>query len=209
MNYTEFRREFYQKTTVQKNELERNFSNIEISFYGSIVDIKDDRICLVEIREHSYDDFPTLFNNTTLLYKNEIIKNELKYYNIGDDVNTTAEFLRIIKGNTDEFEFEIKSISKTGTTWSSRREFREKQLEDNSCFIATACYGDYNSTEVKVLRFYRDTVMLKHFIGRILIKTYYLLSPPIAGILERSETLKAFTRKYILTPIIQRIKQKQ
>ena len=75
------------------------------------------------------------------------------------------------------------------------------------CFIATACYGNHNATEVLLLRQYRDEIMIHHWIGRIAIDIYYFFSPPIAILIERSEFLKAFVRKKILAPIIIRIKQ--
>jgi ribosomal protein L7/L12 len=38
------------------------------------------------------------------------------------------------------------------------------------CFIATACYGDYNAPEVKLLRHYRDEVLQQSVPGRAFIK---------------------------------------
>ena len=89
----------------------------------------------------------------------------------------------------------------------------EKEIEvqyekqKSGCFVATACYGDYDATEVLLLRNYRDTVLLKTTFGRSFVSIYYILSPPIARFIDKSELLKAFIRKNILAPIISKIKK--
>jgi len=52
------------------------------------------------------------------------------------------------------------------------------------CYIATAIYGDYSASEVLVLRKFRDEVLSKSQLGRLIVKLYYSLSPPIATWLE-------------------------
>ncbi|MFA6059366.1 MAG: CFI-box-CTERM domain-containing protein [Taibaiella sp.] len=75
------------------------------------------------------------------------------------------------------------------------------------CFIATACYGDYNAPEVKLLRHYRDEVLQQSTRGRAFIKVYYTFSPPLANMLARSEKGKKMVRKYFLVPLIRFIKE--
>lgn len=75
------------------------------------------------------------------------------------------------------------------------------------CFVATACYGDYDAAEVLVLRNYRDNVLLKTIFGRTVVSVYYRLSPPIARFIEKSELLKTFIRKNILVPIVSKIRR--
>jgi ribosomal protein L7/L12 len=76
------------------------------------------------------------------------------------------------------------------------------------CFIATACYGDYNAPEVKLLRHYRDEVLQQSVPGRAFIKVYYTFSPPLATMLSRSEKGKEIVRKYFLVPLIRFISNK-
>jgi ribosomal protein L7/L12 len=76
------------------------------------------------------------------------------------------------------------------------------------CFVATACYGDYNSPEVLVLRAYRDTVLLQSRWGKVMVKIYYLISPYLAGVIARSGTAKRFIRKNILAPVVAGISRK-
>lgn len=89
---------------------------------------------------------------------------------------------------------------------------RDTQLDDiikehgiktkSGCFIATACYGDYDSPEVVVLRQFRDQRLMNSFYGRAFVRLYYTISPPIAKQLERSEKWKRLVRVYFLAPLV-------
>lgn len=81
------------------------------------------------------------------------------------------------------------------------------QKSKSGCFVATACYGDYNSEEVLVLREFRDTVLLNSVAGKAFVKFYYFVSPPIAKIIEKSSILKTFIRNWFLSPIIRNLKK--
>lgn len=76
------------------------------------------------------------------------------------------------------------------------------------CFIATACYGDYDAPEVLVLRKYRDNVLNQTYIGKISIKIYYAISPTIVRVISQSDNLKKMIRENILKPLILRIENK-
>jgi RNA polymerase subunit RPABC4/transcription elongation factor Spt4 len=78
----------------------------------------------------------------------------------------------------------------------------------SGCFIATACYGDYNAPEVLILRQYRDDKLLKSFFGKYFVKLYYLISPYIASLIAKSERLKKSVRHYFLAPIVSKLMQK-
>lgn len=45
------------------------------------------------------------------------------------------------------------------------------------CYIATLVYGDYDHPKVKVLRHFRDNVLLKNNFGKKFVKFYYKYSP--------------------------------
>ncbi len=66
-----------------------------------------------------------------------------------------------------------------------------------NCFIATAGYGNPDTYQVKILRNFRDRVLLKSPWGQNFIKLYYLTSPNISLIISKNEQLKAIVRFFI------------
>ncbi|MDO8281579.1 MAG: YncE family protein [Thermodesulfovibrionia bacterium] len=73
------------------------------------------------------------------------------------------------------------------------------------CFIATAAYGSYFEPNVKVLRDFRDNILLTNRAGKAFVKFYYRTSPPIAGYIAKHENLRTVTR-WALTPLVYGIK---
>ena len=68
------------------------------------------------------------------------------------------------------------------------------------CFIATASYG-VETGEVGLLCRFRDECLLTNAPGRLFVKAYYTLSPPIAEFISTREPLKAAVR-VMLKPLI-------
>ncbi|NUM58099.1 MAG: hypothetical protein HUU56_05675 [Bdellovibrionaceae bacterium] len=73
------------------------------------------------------------------------------------------------------------------------------------CFIATASFQNEFCQEVVFLRLFRDYQLNTTRWGRVFIKLYYLLSPPLAGILDTSPKLRSLSRK-LLIALIKRIR---
>jgi hypothetical protein len=69
------------------------------------------------------------------------------------------------------------------------------------CFIATAAYGTPMAEEINTLRRFRDEEMEPNLLGKHLVTLYYDVSPSLARVIARSESLKAFVRLN-LKPII-------
>lgn len=72
----------------------------------------------------------------------------------------------------------------------------------SGCFVATACYGNYDAPEVLVLRHYRDQHLLNHFAGKVFVKFYYAVSPYFAKQLEKSGSAKKAVRAVLLSPLV-------
>jgi len=70
------------------------------------------------------------------------------------------------------------------------------------CFIATACYGDYDAAEVLILRQFRDEILQNSACGSSIVDMYYRLSPPFARWLGRHHLITGAIRVLILNPTI-------
>ncbi|MGA2035734.1 MAG: CFI-box-CTERM domain-containing protein [Thermoguttaceae bacterium] len=72
-----------------------------------------------------------------------------------------------------------------------------------SCFIATAACGSEHAPDVVCLRAFRDRVLSRSSVGRLLMRVYERVSPPLADLIRRSEVARAVTRKCIVGPASQ------
>ena len=79
--------------------------------------------------------------------------------------------------------------------------------QSEHCFIATAAYGTTFAINIQKLRNFRDMELKKYLTGRLFIKIYYRISPPIAKIISRNEKMKFVVRK-MLNPIIHLLDKK-
>ena len=61
--------------------------------------------------------------------------------------------------------------------------------EDDTCFIATAVFGDIDAPQVERLRALRDKFLLRTSLGRGFVRSYYRWSPPVAAWLKEHTTL--------------------
>ena len=71
----------------------------------------------------------------------------------------------------------------------------------SKCFIATATFGTSMASEVLSLCRFRDTVLRSFAPGRLFIKVYETVSPPVARFIERHELLKSLVR-FSLRPVV-------
>jgi hypothetical protein len=70
------------------------------------------------------------------------------------------------------------------------------------CFVATAVYGSPEAPEVRLLRRFRDRVLMQSQFGRILVENYYCISPQIVRIMNGSKILQNMVKKLLLCPLV-------
>lgn len=86
--------------------------------------------------------------------------------------------------------------------WTKITPPRPKVEEDKSgCFVATACYDDYDHPIVLQLRFFRDNFLQKRDWGQKFIKAYYKHSPKYARYIARNNFLKTISKFIIIKPL--------
>lgn len=74
-------------------------------------------------------------------------------------------------------------------------------LADKACFISTAAFGSDMAPEVQMFREFRNDYLLTNGPGRLFVKTYYKLSPPMAHFIAQHDWLRSLTR-FTLYPFL-------
>ncbi|MBU1014206.1 MAG: hypothetical protein KKG99_14505 [Bacteroidetes bacterium] len=109
----------------------------------------------------------------------------------------------IVIANKQELKYELYSHSGSNYSKSSATSTYSKSSGNSGgCFIATAVYGTPYANEVIILKEFRDNWLLNFRFGKIFIKFYYLISPPIANKISKSKLLKTFTKITLIIPVI-------
>lgn len=89
---------------------------------------------------------------------------------------------------------EVITDDETGKTKIYCETHAPEEKKSGGCFIATAAYGSPLAHELEVLRAFRDQKMLESRTGKIMVLTYYRVSPPFALFISRKENLKKIVR---------------
>lgn len=84
----------------------------------------------------------------------------------------------------------------------------KKNNKKNGCFIATACFDNYDAPEVIIFRNFRDNYLQKYYLGQNFIRLYYHTSPPIAKLISKSEFAKKTVRIILLNPFLKFLKKR-
>jgi hypothetical protein len=93
-----------------------------------------------------------------------------------------------------------------GTGWGEGAEVRFDEIGfwpvTGYCFIATAAYGTETAPQLKILRDFRDQVLLKNALGARFVDAYYKLSPPVAHFIAKNDFLRAVVRGVLVDPLV-------
>ena len=118
----------------------------------------------------------------------------------------SEQAIREVMNNSPEsvawFNDEIEYIKTHGPTPRAEGATRssgdyQSSSDGGGCYIATAVYGSYDAPEVMVLRGFRDNTLRPHWWGRLFIKVYYFLSPPIAEKLKDAKRINSIVRNIL------------
>ncbi|MCC0662534.1 MULTISPECIES: CFI-box-CTERM domain-containing protein [unclassified Clostridioides] len=141
-----------------------------------------------------------------------LIKCIIEYYEIrkcvkGFNYDKNQEIVEYIKVQT-------KTRSELSTLYNETVSDIKKYEPDyeapginTGCYIATAVYGSYDAPEVLALRYFRDNTLANHLLGRLFIKMYYTLSPPVANWLKDAKKVNLLV-KNILDKFVHRLSNK-
>lgn len=97
-----------------------------------------------------------------------------------------------------------KGLREAKNDRSDRPETQSDQSE--GCFIATAAMGSSDNGKVELLRDFRDEVLKRSIFGRLFIRFYYRVSPPIAAWISRSKWRKMVVKQVIVNPAVATIR---
>ena len=75
-------------------------------------------------------------------------------------------------------------------------------LKKSGCFIATAVYGSPYADEVIILKEFRDNWLLNNGLGKVLVRFYYWISPPIANQIAKRQYLRSFAKSALIIFVI-------
>ena len=73
----------------------------------------------------------------------------------------------------------------------------EAPTRNNGCYIATCVYGSYDCPEVWTLRRFRDNTLAATWYGKLLIKTYYLISPTLVKWFGKTNWFKNNWKRFL------------
>jgi hypothetical protein len=119
---------------------------------------------------------------------------------VGSSAQTPAGSYKVLWEVT--FNYSNTSYKATGDVFIN---FDTTDTRDNSsdgCFIATAAYGSSQSTQIDILRDFRDVVLLSNNLGNNFVKFYYKKSPPIAAYLTQYEVARTIVRNVFVRPLV-------
>jgi hypothetical protein len=127
-----------------------------------------------------------------------------KYGNIKDyarslesSVRQHQDQLSSLKPLKDESDELFKTIRKALSDISSQKICPLSLEESGGCFIATAVYSDYFHPDIDTFREFRDNVLMKSFLGCLLVKVYYNIGPKAARYVSSRLYIKKIVRLFL------------
>ncbi len=121
-----------------------------------------------------------------------------RYYELNWRYSSKDYFivLKSEKNSTSNVNRGSSSHSSSSSTNSTSTSSSNQQSSGSNghCYIATLVYGDYDHPKVKVLRNFRDNVLLTNYPGKQFVKFYYRYSPRLVAYLRNKKLINGFIR---------------
>ncbi len=147
---------------------------------------------VVELYESSQADIAGNFSSIPSLH--EINKKIIKFCSVGSH-------LEAVKYYKDTMGCSLKTAKEYVYTLAAKHGVAKQK----GCFIATACYGNFDAQEVLILRRFRDHTLMKTLHGKTLVYVYYLVSPFLANVISHSFFLKKIVLRFLLKPLVKKL----
>jgi ribonuclease HI len=113
----------------------------------------------------------------------------------------SAEFAKLVKGTAMNKTMARKAriAARDAKNPALYKQLNKELGGGRSCFIATAVFGNTFAPEVLRLREFRDQVLETSVMGRIFIRAYYIASPSLSILIQRSPILAEALRPTLRT----------
>ena len=176
-----------------------NIAAVDSDFnYGSVDDEPETNDALnARIADYKFFDMDVSYH-----FPNMVANNDQFRVNFTTGIRDTATKYngQIASGSVPSVDFNGQVLRLSMDTAISADDAAAAVSVSSFCFIATAGYGEATG-EVGILCDFRDQCLKTNPLGRMFVKAYYTVSPPIADFIEEHETLKAATR-VALKPLV-------
>jgi hypothetical protein len=104
---------------------------------------------------------------------------------------------RKLKEEEERKRKEQKNQNQPNLVSSSSSSSVQQKSSNGGCYIATLVYGDYDHPKVKVLRHFRDNILLKTIFGKKFVNFYYKYSPGWVQYLKNKKRTNRFIRSIL------------
>ena len=122
---------------------------------------------------------------------------------------TSKPWPELVQEHIDKGYLELKSGDGLIAPWEVKPGMEmilkdSQKTSKDGCFVATTIYGSHDAYEVLIFREFRDTVLLRNFVGSIFVAIYYSLSPILIRMIGNNTKIRDFT-KFLLDRIVARL----
>lgn len=131
-------------------------------------------------------------------------KYEMAAKSFQDAVDSLSRDEASLVAGSDDVRREAIALRDASITFSKEPETTEivNPTKKAMCFIATAAYGSAVAPEVAILSNFRDQVLLKSFMGRVFVRCYYFLSPPLARSVAKNMLWRRLAKYAVIKPAL-------